>query len=121
LKPAFGLTFADLYRRDGLVRLDRVFIEALEPFLKPGHRAIGSINSPMQCMLKEVCGQCLQPHEDPLTGKVSLVWKGFLGLERFPWPSPASSRTSRSITSILLRCIKDLARIRCRKRRPPPG
>jgi len=77
LKPAFGLTFADLYRRDGLVRLDRVFIEALEPFLKPGHRTVGSINSPMQCMLKEVCGQCLQPHEDPLTREVSLVFSCF--------------------------------------------
>src|SRR5581483_6066853 len=32
----------------------------LAPFLKPKHRAIGSINSPMQCMMKEVCAQCLQ-------------------------------------------------------------
>src|SRR5262249_29444722 len=28
---------------------------ALAPFLKPDHVAIGSINSPMQCMMKEVC------------------------------------------------------------------
>jgi hypothetical protein len=28
----------------------------LAPHLKPGHRAIGSINSPMQCMMKEICG-----------------------------------------------------------------
>jgi NAD(P)H-flavin reductase len=49
----------------------------LQPFLKPEHRAIGSINSPMQCMLKEVCGQCLQPHKDPLNGKVSLVFSCF--------------------------------------------
>jgi hypothetical protein len=31
---------------------------ALKPFLKPHHFAIGSINSPMQCMMKEICAQC---------------------------------------------------------------
>ena len=41
----------------------------LKPYLKPEHRAIGSINSPMQCMMKEICAQCLQPHRDPETGK----------------------------------------------------
>ncbi len=37
----------------------------LAPFLKPEHVGIGSINSPMQCMMKEVCAQCLQKHVDP--------------------------------------------------------
>ncbi len=41
----------------------------LAPFLSPDHVGIGSINSPMQCMMKEVCAQCLQRHVDPLTGK----------------------------------------------------
>jgi len=45
--------------------------------LKPGHIAIGSINSPMQCMMKEICAQCLQPHKDPDTGKVSYVFSCF--------------------------------------------
>ncbi len=36
------------------------------------HVAIGSINSPMQCMMKEICAQCLQKHIDPVTGKESL-------------------------------------------------
>jgi NAD(P)H-flavin reductase len=40
----------------------------LKPHLKPGHLALGSINSPMQCMMKEVCAQCLQAHRDPATG-----------------------------------------------------
>ncbi|HUF81545.1 MAG TPA: FAD-dependent oxidoreductase, partial [Burkholderiales bacterium] len=31
----------------------------LKPYLKPGHLGIGSINSPMQCMMKEICAQCL--------------------------------------------------------------
>lgn len=41
----------------------------LKPHLKPGHEAIGSINSPMQCMMKEICAQCLCKHVDPATGK----------------------------------------------------
>lgn len=40
----------------------------LAPYLGP-HVAIGSINSPMQCMMKEVCAQCLQRHVDPETGE----------------------------------------------------
>ena len=39
----------------------------LAPYLKPEHIGIGSINSPMQCMMKEVCAQCLQKHVDPIT------------------------------------------------------
>ena len=49
----------------------------LAPFLKPGHSAIGSINSPMQCMMKEVCAQCLQPQVDPATGERSVVFSCF--------------------------------------------
>jgi NADPH-dependent glutamate synthase beta subunit-like oxidoreductase/NAD(P)H-flavin reductase len=49
----------------------------LAPYLKPGHTAIGSINSPMQCMMKEVCAQCLQPHVDPLSGKRTVVFSCF--------------------------------------------
>lgn len=41
----------------------------LKPFLKHNHVGIASINSMMQCMMKEVCGQCLQKHVDPATGK----------------------------------------------------
>ncbi|HSD72237.1 MAG TPA: FAD-dependent oxidoreductase, partial [Thermoanaerobaculia bacterium] len=41
----------------------------LAPHLRPDHVGIGSINSPMQCMMKEVCAQCLQKHVDPTTGK----------------------------------------------------
>jgi len=49
----------------------------LQPYLKPHHHAIGSINSPMQCMMKEICAQCLQPHRDPVTGKTSIVFSCF--------------------------------------------
>ncbi|HMP04404.1 MAG TPA: FAD-dependent oxidoreductase [Gemmatales bacterium] len=39
--------------------------------------AIGSINSPMQCMMKEICAQCMQRHVDPATGKESFVFSCF--------------------------------------------
>jgi NADPH-dependent glutamate synthase beta subunit-like oxidoreductase/NAD(P)H-flavin reductase len=46
----------------------------LASHFKPGHVAIASINSPMQCMMKEICAQCLQKHVDPTTGKESVVF-----------------------------------------------
>ncbi|MGC2236615.1 MAG: hypothetical protein WA584_10670 [Pyrinomonadaceae bacterium] len=49
----------------------------LQPFLKPQHTAIGSINSPMQCMMKEVCAQCLQRHVNPHTGEEFFVFSCF--------------------------------------------
>ncbi len=49
----------------------------LAHLLKPGHIGIGSINSPMQCMMKEICAQCLQPHRDPETGEVRYVFSCF--------------------------------------------
>jgi NADPH-dependent glutamate synthase beta subunit-like oxidoreductase/NAD(P)H-flavin reductase len=51
--------------------------DVLSAHLKPKHLAIGSINSPMQCMMKEICAQCLQPHRDPATGKTSYVFTCF--------------------------------------------
>ncbi|MFO0551684.1 MAG: FAD-dependent oxidoreductase [Polyangiaceae bacterium] len=49
----------------------------LAKHLDPKHVAIGSINSPMQCMMKEVCAQCLQRHVDPKTGKETFVFTCF--------------------------------------------
>jgi len=49
----------------------------LAKHLKPGCRGIASINSPMQCMMKEICAQCLQPHRDPASGKLSYVFSCF--------------------------------------------
>ena len=47
---------------------------ALAPHLNPHHVGIGSINSPMQCMMKEVCAQCLQRHVDPVTGREEFIF-----------------------------------------------
>src|SRR5688500_16876300 len=49
----------------------------LQPFLNQHHTAIGSINSPMQCMMKEVCAQCLQRHVNPHTGEEFFVFSCF--------------------------------------------
>jgi NADPH-dependent glutamate synthase beta subunit-like oxidoreductase/NAD(P)H-flavin reductase len=49
----------------------------LQRYLKQGHRAIASINSPMQCMMKEICAQCLQLHKDPATGEETVVFSCF--------------------------------------------
>ncbi|MCZ6720084.1 MAG: pyridine nucleotide-disulfide oxidoreductase, partial [Proteobacteria bacterium] len=46
----------------------------LKELLKPGHLAYGAINSPMQCMMKEICAQCLQPRTDPASGETRLVF-----------------------------------------------
>ena len=46
----------------------------LQPLLQSDHVAIASINSPMQCMMKEVCAQCLQRHVDPATGKETIIF-----------------------------------------------
>ncbi len=51
--------------------------DVLRPHMKPAHVAIGSINSPMQCMMKEICAQCLQPHRDAVTGQTSWVFSCF--------------------------------------------
>ena len=49
----------------------------LKPHLKPGHHAVASINSPMQCMMKEICAQCLQTQKDPVTGEETVVFTCF--------------------------------------------
>ncbi len=73
---------------------------ALAPFLKPDHIAIGSINSPMQCMMKEVCAQCLQPHIDPVSGERTVVFSCFdqdQCLDRVDFPALAERLAQNSL------------------------
>jgi NADPH-dependent glutamate synthase beta subunit-like oxidoreductase/NAD(P)H-flavin reductase len=49
----------------------------LKHYFQPDHRAIASINSPMQCMMKEICAQCLQLQRDPVTGTETVVFSCF--------------------------------------------
>jgi NADPH-dependent glutamate synthase beta subunit-like oxidoreductase/NAD(P)H-flavin reductase len=63
---------------DGMMRaVQQARHTVLRPYLKPDHHAIGSINSPMQCMMKEICAQCLQMHKDPISGKETVVFSCF--------------------------------------------
>ena len=65
----------------------------LAPYLKKEHVGIGSINSPMQCMMKEVCAQCLQKHVDPVTGKETVIFSCFnqdQELDRVDFPNLAA-------------------------------
>lgn len=59
--------------------------QQLAPYLKADHFAVGSINSPMQCMMKEICAQCLQPQKDPVTGEVSYVFSCFNQDQPLDW------------------------------------
>jgi NADPH-dependent glutamate synthase beta subunit-like oxidoreductase/NAD(P)H-flavin reductase len=83
---AFGPVPFDLRDADRLIAIgsDRMMAAVkaarhgvLAPHLKPGHVGVGSINSPMQCMMKEVCAQCLCKHVDPQTGQESFVFSCF--------------------------------------------
>ena len=59
----------------------------LRDHVKAGHFAVGSINSPMQCMMKEICAQCLQPHRMP-DGSTRYVFSCFnqdQDLDRVDW------------------------------------
>ncbi|HEY8069162.1 MAG TPA: hypothetical protein VIF38_09760, partial [Burkholderiales bacterium] len=80
-KPSIRLDDADRLIAIGSDRMMAGVAKArhdvLKPHLKPTHFAIGSINSPMQCMMKEICAQCLQPHRDPVTGETSYVFSCF--------------------------------------------
>jgi hypothetical protein len=65
----------------------------LAPHLKPDHASIASINSPMQCMMKEVCAQCLQKHVDPRTGKETIIFSCFnqdQDMDRVDFPNLAA-------------------------------
>ena len=63
---------------DGMMRaVQQARHGVLREFLRPNHQAIGSINSPMQCMMKEICAQCLQTHRDPVTGEETVVFSCF--------------------------------------------
>jgi len=94
--------------------------QVLASYLKPNHTAIGSINSPMQCMMKEICAQCLQPHVDPQTGKTSYVFSCFNQdqlLDQVDFRALAQrlaqNGVQEKLTALWIR--------RCLRKLPPPG
>jgi len=92
----------------------------LQKYLKPTHRAIGSINSPMQCMMKEICAQCLQPHVDPATGKTTYVFSCFnqdQPLDQVDFAALAQRLAQNSVQEKLTALWID----RCLAQLPPPA
>lgn len=90
----------------------------LKPYLKATHLAIGSINSPMQCMMKEICAQCLQPQVDPVSGEKSYVFSCFnqdQPLDRVDFQGLAARLGQNSVQEKLTaqwieRCLAELQR-----------
>ena len=92
----------------------------LKPHLKASHVAIGSINSPMQCMMKEICAQCLQPHHDPVTGKTTYVFSCFnqdQPLDQVDFPALAQRLAQNGVQEKLTAMWIE----RCLKLLPPPA
>jgi hypothetical protein len=92
----------------------------LKPFLKEKHVAIGSINSPMQCMMKEICAQCLQPHVDPASGKTTYVFSCFnqdQPLDQVDFGALAQRLAQNGVQEKLTALWID----RCLKLLPPPA
>jgi len=92
----------------------------LKSFLKKNHQAIGSINSPMQCMMKEICAQCLQPHVDPATGKTTYVFSCFnqdQPLDQVDFGALAQRLAQNGVQEKLTALWID----RCLKLLPPPA
>ena len=76
----------------------------LAPHLRPDHVGIASINSPMQCMMKEVCAQCLQKHVDPATGKEEIVFSCFnqdQKLDEMDWGNLAARLRQNTVSEKL--------------------
>ena len=92
----------------------------LKPYLKADHFAIGSINSPMQCMMKEICAQCLQPHKNPETGAITYVFSCFnqdQPLDQVDFGGLASrlrqnSAQEKLTTKWISHCLKESGEIR---------
>jgi len=89
---------------------------ALAPYLKPDHKAIGSINSPMQCMMKEICAQCLQLHKDPATGEETVVFSCFnqdQALDQVDWANLRTRLSQNGVQEKLTkrwidRCLRQI-------------
>ena len=87
---------------------------SLAPYLNPNHKAIGSINSPMQCMMKEICAQCLQLHRDPETGQETVVFSCFnqdQSLDQVDWANLRTRLSQNGATEKLTkqwidRCLR---------------
>ena len=73
----------------------------------------------MQCMMKEICAQCLQPHVDPATGSVTYVFSCFnqdQPLDRVDFPGLAARLAQNSVQEKLTAQWIDRCLVRLRRR-----
>lgn len=88
----------------------------LQPYLKGSHVAIGSINSPMACMMKEICAQCLPAARGPGHGRTTYVFSCFnqdQELDRVDFPALRERLGQNAVQEKLTaqwidRCLKRL-------------
>ena len=74
----------------------------------------------MQCMMKEICAQCLQLHKDPVTGAETVVFSCFnqdQGLDEVDFASLRSRLNQNGVQEKLTRlwidrCLKQTGRRR---------
>ncbi len=93
--------------------------DVLAAHIPAAHTAIGSINSPMQCMMKEICAQCLQPHVDPVSGERSYVFSCFnqdQPLDAVDFPGLAARLSQNSLQEKLTAQWIDRCLVRSQRR-----
>jgi len=92
---------------------------SLAAHLRPDCAGIASINSPMQCMMKEICAQCLQPHVDPRSGARSHVFSCFnqdQPLDSVDFPALGARLLQNSVQEKLTAQWIDRCLVRLRRR-----
>ena len=83
---------------DGMMAAVAEALQAgLKRYFRPDHRAIASINSPIQCKMREICAQCLKRHRDPVTScfnqNQEMDRVDFRTLRRRPSPKRCAGKT----------------------------
>lgn len=75
LSPLFELNHLERVLTIGSDRMMAAVQKTLRHIPFPDTACLqASINAPMQCMMKEICAQCLQTHTDPITGETHVVY-----------------------------------------------
>ena len=88
------ITYGIVIGSDGMMAaVQKALNGGLRAVLSPNFQCVASVNSPMQCMMKEICAQCLQRHIDPHTGEETVVF--------------SCVNQDQNIVSVDFKCLKD--------------
>ena len=71
----------------------------------------------MQCMMKEICGQCLQTHKNPVTGEETVVFSCYnqdQNLDHVDWGNLRTRLSQNSVQEKLTKrwmahCLRELS------------